>query len=152
MTAPRGTEPLTEAHNGRTTYVLPLPGHKPPKALSPNGSHGNYRATAGERRRMKAAVVTRIRQLRIPPGREHLEVTLCYVPKDRRRRDPDNLMPVLKPCLDAFTPAKGGAGVIGDDTPEWITWHPPRILDPDPLRPRLWLEVTDWTGHGTPIA
>jgi hypothetical protein len=147
-----GTEAGTYGREGRTIYVIPLPGRRPASALSPNGAHGHWSATAKARRVLKAAVVTRVRQLRIPTGRTHLLVELHYVTKDRRTRDADNLVPVLKPCLDALTARKGGAGIIADDTPDKVTWRPPVIHDPDKTHPRLWLEVTDYTGHKPPSA
>lgn len=147
-----GAEAGTYGRDGRTVYVLPLPGKRPTTALSPNGAHGHWSATAKARRTLKAAIVTRVRQLRIPPGRTHLLVELHYVPKDNRTRDADNLVPVLKPCIDALTTRSRGAGIIADDTPDMVTWRPPVIHDADKGTPRLWLEVTDYTGHRPPVA
>ena len=57
-------------------------------------------------------------------------VELHYVPRDARRRDRDNLVATLKPCMDGLV----DAGVIPDDTPEYLTWtvhiDPPNRLDP----------------------
>lgn len=137
-----GLDTVQFTRDGHTVYVLPLPGHKPPRGLSPNGAHGHWSAPAKARRVLKAATVTRVRQARIPLDQEHVHVSLHYVPKERRKRDADNLVPILKPCLDALTARRGGAGVIPDDTPEYVTWAPPVIHDPDVYGPRLYLEVT----------
>jgi len=57
-------------------------------------------------------------------------VELHYVPRDKRRRDRDNLVATLKPCMDGLV----DAGVIPDDTPEYLTWtvhiDPPNRADP----------------------
>jgi crossover junction endodeoxyribonuclease RusA len=57
-------------------------------------------------------------------------VELHYVPRDARRRDRDNLVATLKPCMDGLV----DAGVIPDDTPEYLTWtvhiDPPNRADP----------------------
>ena len=122
---------------GRHTFVLPLPGQKPSRALSPNGGHGHWSVVAKARRSIRTAVAWRVREARIPLDQAHVHVSLHYVPKDKRDRDSDNLVPILKPCIDALRDAK----VIANDTPDYVTWTPPRIHPPDKLRPRLWLEV-----------
>ena len=49
---------------------------------------------------------------------QRIRVELHYAPRDGRRRDADNLVATLKPCLDGLV----DAGVIKDDTPEHVTW------------------------------
>lgn len=64
-------------------------------------------------------------------------VELHYVPRDKRRRDADNLVATLKPCLDGLV----DAGVIEDDTPEFVTWSV--HIDPPSTDPHLYLEVRE---------
>ena len=65
------------------------------------------------------------------------EVWLHYVPRDGRRRDADNLVPILKACCDGLV----DAGVVPDDTPELMTKHMPVIDAPDRTDPHLYLVV-----------
>ena len=64
-----------------------------------------------------------------------VRVELHYVPRDKRRRDADNLVATLKPCLDGLV----DAGVIADDSPEYVTWtvH----IDAPSADPHLYLTV-----------
>ena len=58
------------------------------------------------------------------------------MPRDRLRRDQDNLVPTLKPCIDGLV----DAGVIPDDTPEYVSWRV--VIDlPDRNDPHLLLVV-----------
>jgi crossover junction endodeoxyribonuclease RusA len=50
-------------------------------------------------------------------------VTLIYAPRDKRRRDPLNLVASLKACEDGIV----DAGVIPDDTPVYIESQMPLI-------------------------
>lgn len=64
------------------------------------------------------------------PACSAIAVELHYVPRDARRRDRDNLVATLKPCMDALV----DAGVVPDDTPEFVEWtvhiDPPNRADP----------------------
>lgn len=79
------------------------------------------------------------RQAKIPPS-GHITVRLDYWPKDRRRRDPDNLVPgVLKPAVDGLV----DAGIVPDDAPDYVTLTMPKIHPPRPDRqPRWELTIT----------
>lgn len=74
------------------------------------------------------------RAMKIP----HLEravVSLDLWPHDRRRRDPDNLVPgVLKPAVDGLV----DAGVVEDDAPEFVRLVMPVIHAPLPSRIVTW--------------
>lgn len=102
-------------------------------------------------------VATLAKQARIPEA-EHLTVELVWVPDRRdRRRDSDNLWPLLKVCCDALArgPSGRGRGAIGldlvdDDTPEWMTKMPPRIGDATVESPGLRLLVVAETGRSEP--
>ncbi len=50
-------------------------------------------------------------------------VTVVVPVHDRRRRDPANLAPVAKHCVDGLV----DAGVWPDDTPDWVTVTEPRL-------------------------
>ena len=64
-------------------------------------------------------------------------VTLHYQPRDRRKRDRDNLYASLKPCIDGLV----DAGVIPGDHAELVE---PRVVIHEPTKGepgRLWLTV-----------
>jgi crossover junction endodeoxyribonuclease RusA len=67
------------------------------------------------------------------------DVTLHYVPRDARRRDADNLVPILKACCDGLV----DAGVVPDDTPELMRKHMPVIDAPNRADPHLYLVVRE---------
>lgn len=58
------------------------------------------------------------------PGLSRARVQLIYVAPDRRRRDEDNLAPCSKVAVDALVLA----GVLPDDSPEYIDHMMPRIV------------------------
>lgn len=80
------------------------------------------------------------------PHLERCRVQLHYRPTTNRRRDTDNLYPLLKVVCDGLH----RAGVTDDDTPEFmekpepilLPWDEPR---PGPGRPArvLWVEVLE---------
>ena len=72
------------------------------------------------------------------PECDSIHVTLVYVPRDKRGRDRDNLVATLKPCIDGLV----DAGIVPDDTPDFVSWEPPVIAEPDPKDPHLRLEIT----------
>lgn len=129
--------------DGMPVYVLPLGFATPPLTLN---SRTHWRTRARLVKQIRTAVFVRGRQVKMAPA-PHVHVQLYYVPPDRRDRDPDNLVATLKPAIDALT-ARGqdrgwpALGVVPDDTPEYVSWSPPRILEPDEHGPRLWIEVT----------
>jgi crossover junction endodeoxyribonuclease RusA len=74
------------------------------------------------------------------PRADHVVVTLTYYPRDRRRRDADNLVPTLKALCDGLVDAH----VVADDTPAYMTKHMPVIAEPDG-DPRLVLTIEEVT-------
>lgn len=63
--------------------------------------------------------------------------------KGRRTRDADNLIAALKPCLDGLK----DAGIIRDDTPEWIeSTVPSQTRGTDPLFTRVVFTITPLGG------
>ena len=71
------------------------------------------------------------------PSCSRIRVTLIYTPRDKRRRDPLNLVASLKACEDGIV----DAGVIPDDTPAYIESQMPLIDLPDGKDPHLALLV-----------
>jgi crossover junction endodeoxyribonuclease RusA len=74
-------------------------------------------------------------------GRDYgrIAVGLTYVPRDKRRRDPDNLVvPLFKALVDGIV----DAGIVPDDTPEYVIRSMPVILPPDG-DPRLVLVISE---------
>jgi crossover junction endodeoxyribonuclease RusA len=57
----------------------------------------------------------------------HVTVELHYWPRDKRRRDADNLVPTLKSACDGLV----DAGVVRDDTPDLMTKVMPILHEPD---------------------
>ncbi|WP_018682201.1 hypothetical protein [Actinokineospora enzanensis] len=73
------------------------------------------------------------------PCADHIEVGLHYAPGSigRGQFDPSNLMPCQKPALDGVV----DAGVVPNDTPQYVTELMPTIhTGPGPRR--LWLRIT----------
>lgn len=114
-----------------------LPWEKPP--LSMNGR---------EHWRVKAKKVAMMRSIthhlavadELPKGLPHVTVVLVYRPRDNRRRDADNLVPILKACCDGLV----DHGLVSDDTPDLMTKLMPRIEAPVKGEPgAMWLEI-EW--------
>jgi len=77
----------------------------------------------------------------IPIEASHIRVGLHYWPRDRRHRDPDNLVvPFFKACVDALVTAD----VVPDDTPQYVTRDFPVIHAPDG-DPRIVLTIEEVT-------
>lgn len=68
------------------------------------------------------------------------EVWLDYWPRDKRRRDADNLFPTYKAACDGLVTAR----VVADDTPDVMVKHIPRIHAADG-DPRLILTIREVT-------
>lgn len=118
-------------------HPLTLPYDKPPLSLNDRGQTPGSRARRSAIAAQIKADVTKL--ARNIGSHDWVHVRLHYRPKDRRRRDADNLVATLKPCLDGLV----AAGVIPDDTPAHLDWSAPRIHEPTPDRkPLLWLTVT----------
>lgn len=50
------------------------------------------------------------------PACRRIQVEFHYVPRTNQRRDPDNLVASLKPCVDGLV----DAGIVPDDTEEFV--------------------------------
>ena len=68
---------------------------------------------------------------------DKVRVVLTYTPRDKRRRDTDNLVGMLKPICDGIV----DAGVVPDDTPEFMVKEMPVINPPEGKHARMELLV-----------
>lgn len=95
--------------------TLRLPWTAPP--LSGNdaapASKGAMYARAAKVREVRQTARLLGKRVRMPEGAGYLVVQLHYRPRDRRRRDTDNLWSVLKPLADGLV----DAGLVADDVP-----------------------------------
>lgn len=105
-------------------------------------SRSHWRARSAATKEVIQAVAVLAMAQQIPHGK-HIAVTLTWAPGDRRRRDADNLWPLLKVCCDGL--ARGprrdlpGLRLVPDDTPEFMTKHAP-VIAPPPAD-GLWLDI-----------
>ena len=113
-------------------WQLTLPWTKPPMSLNDRMDRWTKARWTKTLRQTAWALA---KQAKIPPLGA-CDVVLLYVPRDRRRRDEDNLTATLKPLADGLV----DAGVVVDDTPDFMR-KDPRLGDPDPKHPRLVLIV-----------
>lgn len=125
-------EQLVDETGGSRAWRVRLPYTSPPLSA-------NQRLHPMARHRLVHDVRADVATLcRVLPKLERVAVELHYVPRDRRRRDEENLAPLLKACIDALTPSrrtrKGvapGAGVIPDDTPAHVVSATCHLGEPD---------------------
>lgn len=82
-------------------------------------------------------LAARLASSRIGPQRR-VEVTMVWIVADKRRRDVDNIVPTLKPICDGIV----DAGVVRDDTPEFMVKGMPRIVFVKGAVPHVLVEVT----------
>ena len=115
-------------------WVLTLPGSKPSLTLN---SRQHWAVKARETRVVRATAALLARKHRIPPL-ARCEVLLTYYPRDRRRRDADNLVGLLKACCDGLVDAR----VVPDDTPDLMR-KPMPVIGPVTKGGRLTLTVTE---------
>ena len=117
------------------TWEIRLPWTAPPLTL--NGRE-HWRAKAEKVASVRAAVHLAAGPGHRIPAMERVEVTLTYYPRDKRRRDADNLVATLKACCDGIV----DAGVVADDTPDLMVKHMPVVAPPDG-DPRLVLTIRE---------
>lgn len=113
---------------------VPMLGHPLAPPLTAN-LRLHWRARHARTKRVRHAVAWGVRALG-PIRAARLTVTLHYAPGDSRRRDPSNLMPTQKAAVDGLV----DAGLVPDDTPEFVFEHVP-VIHPGPGPRRLWLEI-----------
>lgn len=112
------------ARYGRT-WEIRLPWRTPPASAN-DRDHWRVKARKVADIRDAGRVLTlRALPLLMAP---RIAVGLTYVPRDKRRRDPDNLVvPLFKALVDGIV----DAGIVPDDTPEYVLRSMPVILPPD---------------------
>lgn len=125
---------------------LDLPYERPPKALWGN-TRKHWRRRSADTKQVRGdvlALATAAGLHRLTAPVAHVAVTLTWAPGDHRRRDEDNLFPLLKACCDAL--ARGprrdwvGLEIVPDDTRQWMA-KTPQILPP-PTPKGMWLDIT----------
>lgn len=117
-----------------TTLTVPLPWTKPPLGANDRNDRrtGGYRKIAAAKEQAGWA----IKAAHIHPI-VGANIVLHWLIPNRGRRDPDNLAPTMKVCLDALV----AQGILPDDS--WV--HVPaatcRIHPPDGLPAAMWLTL-----------
>jgi len=120
-------------------WVVRLPWDKPPLSMN-DRSHWRVKANATSAAKVQTmlALADAFGDMYPPPFLGACDVTLTYVPRDKRRRDTDNIVATLKVVCDAAVTA----GLVLDDEPRYMTKHMPVILPPDG-DPRLELRIRE---------
>ena len=104
------------------TWTLDLPDGE---YLTPNSrAHWAKRQRCARAWREATAWLARAERI---PRLDRVNVQLVMIPKDRRRRDEDNLTLVQKWCIDGLV----DAAVVPDDAPQHVRAEMPRIWTPD---------------------
>ena len=116
---------------------IELPYSKPPLSMN-DRTHWRAKAriTAGVRRATKLLA----KSANVPTGLAHATGSLQYQPAATRKRDADNLVPVLKACCDGLVDHQ----LVEDDTPNFMTKLMP-LIHPAVKGQlgTLWLEI-EW--------
>jgi crossover junction endodeoxyribonuclease RusA len=123
------------------TWEIRLPWTAPPASAN---DRDHWRVKAKKVAEIRAAAADIAHYYVVMPADDwaeppHIRVGLLYVPRDRRRRDPDNLVvPLFKALVDGIV----DAGIVPDDTPRYVTREFPVIAEPDG-DPRLVLRIEE---------
>ena len=105
------------------TWTVRLPWTKPPLSLNDRSHWRKKAADTADVRRLARLFVEVQTQYAVC---ERVAVTLTYCPRDKRRRDADNLVSTLKAVCDGIVDAH----LVADDTPEFMVKHMPEIGEP----------------------
>jgi Holliday junction resolvase RusA-like endonuclease len=106
----------------------------PPTEYSTPNSRDHWAVKARHARAWRFNTSVLARDAKIPRC-DRIRVALELWPRDNRRRDPDNLLLVLKHCLDGLR----DAGVVDDDTGEYVEFRQPVIHPARDDRRVMWL-------------
>ncbi len=123
------------ATDQRRVWSLELPFQRP---LTLNHRHAHWAAQRRAEAAWRQGAYLLARQAHLP----HLEkftVVLHYAPRDKRRRDVDNLVVSLKHLVDGLVQA----GVAADDDHHRYVLSSPVICEPTGRVGRLWIDVID---------
>lgn len=132
---------MTAERYGRT-WEIRLPWSAPPASAN-DRDHWRVKARKVATIRQSAKYIVQDAMsafpFPMPATPKRIAVGLTYVPRDKRRRDPDNLVvPLFKALCDGIV----DAGVVPDDTPAYMVRSMPVILPPDG-DPRLTLTIRE---------
>lgn len=117
-----------------TTYIVPIPDDMPPLNMNVR-MHWAPRNRLVQQWRTVTAAAVRRRQV---PSLPRCTFTLHVTPPDRRRRDSGNYVATHKAALDGLV----DAGVVPDDSPEFVEERMPYLHEPDgSKRWKWWLVV-----------
>ena len=114
--------------------VLTFDWHRPP--LNAN-QRLHWAAKAKLTRTIRQTVEGTARRAFMDPF-EHVTVQLTWVVTDKRRPDSDNIYPTFKAMCDGLV----DAGIVPDDTPQYMDKRAPLIRHEPGGKARLELEVT----------
>lgn len=115
-------------------WRIDLPWRKPPLSMNDRGHWAGRAATVSMVRFLTQCFVS----AKVPRLRR-VAIELHYAPRDKRRRDPLNLVATLKACEDGIV----DAGVIPDDTPQHSVPTMPIIDPPTGSAGRMWLVIRE---------
>lgn len=101
-------------------WAVQLPFRKPP--LSAN-QRMHWAVKARTTKEIRQASMLALRAEGVPPCKR-VRVRLLWAVSDKRRRDPSNMMPTQKAVVDGMV----DAGVVPDDTPEFVVEEMPRLM------------------------
>lgn len=116
--------------------TLALPWTAPPLSMNDRGASAGA-AFAKSRQIKDIRDTTRIlaAAAHLPRNAGHVNVELHYRPKDRRRRDTDNLTATAKVIYDGLV----DHGLVEDDVPQFMAKLEPVIHQKG--TPSMWLEI-----------
>jgi crossover junction endodeoxyribonuclease RusA len=118
------------------SWRIDLPYTVPPVSMN-DRTHWAQKASKTRMVRLDTKVLVRAQNI---PPQARVSICLHYIPKDRRRRDPLNLVATLKAVEDGCV----DAGLIPDDTPQYLEPTMPVIDSPNSqqLPRRLYVVIT----------
>lgn len=93
-------------------------GHLPDPDLSPNKRLHYMRLHVAKHAAKEEAMALVLQQGRLDRPYEKAHITITWVAKDRRRRDPDNLFASMKAYIDGLVEA----GLIEDDSAMHVSY------------------------------
>ena len=93
-------------------------GHLPDRDLSPNARMHHMQLYRAKRQAKDEAMALVLEQGRPGTPYEAAHITITWVAKDKRRRDPDNLFASMKPYIDGLVEA----GLIEDDSAMHVSY------------------------------
>lgn len=96
-------------------------GKRPPLNLN---DRDHWTAKSKKTRAVRRIVKAKVLAQGLPTGLGHISTQLVWMTPDARRRDEDNLVATAKAAWDGLV----DAGIVEDDTPQFMTKLMPRIV------------------------